>query len=259
MLRPAIVALLSFIFLFGRAAVVLAVEAARPWLGVAIDQAKNGVLVKEAIEGTPAAAAGLRKGDIITAVDSVPVTSPETLIRLIQSKGVGNEVTVQFSRDTKSEARKIKLQAKPDELELLRQKFVGKPAPAFDLPQIGQKSRIRLADLRDKVVIIEFWTTWCPACLSTHPRLTEWLKAKPDVTVLAVSNEEKGVLEDFVKKSKPSFPIVHDDQGQVHGQWLVKAIPQIVVIDKKGIVQHATIGAGSYLEEALKVAEQLRP
>ncbi|TWW12155.1 serine protease, partial [Planctomyces bekefii] len=87
------------------------VEAAKPWLGVAIDQGAKGVLIKEIISDTPAAAAGLESGDEILAINGIDVKAPADLIKTIQAQGVGHTVVVHFLRKGKKSEKSIKLVA----------------------------------------------------------------------------------------------------------------------------------------------------
>lgn len=233
------------------------VEQAKPWLGVAIDAGKTGVLVKEVIPGTPAEEYGLKAGDEITAVSGKPVQKPEDLIAQVRSQGVGNLVKVDYLRAGKAASKEIRLVARPDDLELVRKKVIGKAAPAVALEAISGIEPGAFDKLKGRVVLLEFWATWCPACRSTHPKLTQWATIHKDIAVLAVSDEETAELKDYVAHAKPSFTVLRDKDHKLHAEWMVSAIPMIVVLDKKGIVQFATIGAGSYLDEALAAAEKL--
>lgn len=229
---------------------------ARPWLGVAIDKGDQGVLVNEILPDTPAAISGLQKGDQITAVDQAKVTSPEELIKTVQVRGVGNTVVIHWRRGEKVMQHEVKLVARPDELALLKSRFVGKPAPEFDLPVISGNAPGKTSALLGKVTVLEFWATWCPACLSTHPRLSEFAaKNKDSIAVLAISDEDDATLKEYAKAQKANFTMLRDTDHKTSSSYGTSAIPEIIVIDKKGAVTHATIGAGTYLEEALAIAE----
>jgi S1-C subfamily serine protease len=81
---------------------MIAAEANAPRLGVRPEPHEKGCLITEVASDSAAAVAGLRVGDVLTAVDDEPVTQPATLIRLIRGKQVGQKVVVQFLRDGKS-------------------------------------------------------------------------------------------------------------------------------------------------------------
>ena len=100
---------------------------ARPWLGVAIEKGPAGVTVKDVLSGTPAKDAGLVAGDEITAIDDKAVHAPEELIATVAAQGVGNTVTVHYLHGGKPTEKKVKLVARPDELELLRAQLVASP------------------------------------------------------------------------------------------------------------------------------------
>ena len=232
-------------------------EQAKPWLGVAIDAGKTGVLVKDVIAGTPAEEYGLKAGDEITAVAGTKVLKPEDLIAQVRSQGVGNTVKVEYIRGGKSATKDIRLVARPDDLELVRKKVLGKAAPAFVLESLSGREPASMEKLKGRVVVMEFWATWCPACRSSHPMLSTWSAAHKNVAVVAVSDEEPAAIKEYVAHVKPEFSVMRDKDHLLFKEWMVSAIPMIVVLDKKGVVQFATIGSGSYLEEALSAAETL--
>jgi cytochrome c biogenesis protein CcmG/thiol:disulfide interchange protein DsbE len=232
-------------------------EQAKPWLGVAIDAGKSGVLIKEIIPGTPAEEYGLKAGDEILAVDGAPVKAPAELIKAVQSKGVGVTVTVRYDRAGKQDEKKVKLVARPDQLELVQKALVGKPAPAFSLEVVSGKEPGSLEKLKGRPVLVEFWATWCPACRSTHERLSALAREEKDLAILAISDEDLPDIQGYVQKVKPAFTVLRDGAHATQGKWMVSAIPMVVAIDRKGDVAFATIGGGSYLEEAIAAAKKL--
>ena len=232
---------------------------AKPWLGIAIEENPKGVFIKQAIDDTPAAQAGLTKGDIITHIDETAIATPEKLIQFVQMKGVGAEVVVKYLRDNKPQQKKITLVGRPDELNLLKQKVLDKPAPNFELAVIGPpKTSGKLADYRGKVVILEFWATWCPACNATHKYLNKLLEMHGDkVAVLTISNEETEELQKFYDTKKPKFAVLQDKDGITRDHWAFSAIPTMAVIDQKGVVRNVVIGGGVYLQETIDKALEL--
>ncbi len=250
--------LLTAIFLQLQNAAAQPLKQVRPWLGIAIGENPQGVLIKKAIEGTPAFKAGLASGDIVTTIDKIAVKTPKELIQVIQAKGVGAKIAVQFIRNNKKLHKNITLVARPDELALLKSKMLDKEAPDFDLEVIGSKSSGKLRDYRGKVVILEFWATWCPACKSTHQALnTVARNHAKDIAVLTISSEEKEVLEAFYKTAKPSFTVLRDGKGATGADWTFSAIPAMAVIDQKGVIRNVALGAGIYLTETINKALEL--
>jgi thiol-disulfide isomerase/thioredoxin len=235
-------------------------DSVKPWLGVAIDKATAGVLVTDVLPDTPAAGAGFARGDVITAVDAVKVADPKELIQAVQNAGVGTEVKVHYLRDGKPLEKVVALVAKPDELGVLRQRLVDRPAPAFNFTAMNTLDVPVTKDaLKGRVVILEAWATWCPACQMTLPKLTEMAKKYPvkDLVVLVISDEDEATIKRFVDANKPAYVVARDTTEALSKEWAVSAIPMSAVIDRDGKVVHATIGAGSYADETIAIAEKL--
>jgi thiol-disulfide isomerase/thioredoxin len=230
-------------------------QQARPWMGIVIENKPgDGVEIKNTVEGTPARNAGLLSGDVIKKVDGKPMTDVRELISYIQSRGVGNEVKVEYVRAGKAMTLTLKLEAKPDELELLRKTLHGRKVPDFSLADIVGGKPFTSKDIAGKVAVIEFWATWCPACRDSHPRLSAFAAEQKDISVLTVSDEETVLLKAYADKIKPQFRVLQDTSKEFSQQFSVSAIPMTVVVDKSGKIIFATLGAGGYLEEALSIA-----
>jgi peroxiredoxin len=93
-----------------------------------------------------------------------------------------------------------------------------------------------LAGLKGRVVLLNFWATWCPPCRREMPdmdKLYREYKAK-GLTVLAVSDEDRETVEKFLAKSTYSFPILLDPGRKVHSAYMVEGIPKSFVFDREG-------------------------
>ena len=232
-------------------------QQAKPWMGISIENTQDGVKVKGTIAGTPADKAGFVSGDVINKIDENTMKDSRELISYIQSKGVGNEVKIDFKRNTKNLSIKLKLEARPDDLELLRKNLVGVKVPSFNLERLGDNGSISNKVIENSVTIVIFWATWCPACISTHPRLSKFVEENKSIKVLAVSNEDRDDVLAYSKKYKYAFNIFLDKSKDFIKFFTVSAIPMTVVIDKNGVIQHISLGAGAYLEESLNFALDL--
>lgn len=115
----------------------------------------------------------------------------------------------------------------------------GQPnAPELALMDIDG-NRYDLASMRDKVVVINFWATWCPPCLAEMPSIQRmWEKLHGDgLEVLAVNvGEDSQAVTQFLAEFETSieFPVLLDENGEAFQQWRVLGLPQTFVIDKKG-------------------------
>lgn len=123
---------------------------------------------------------------------------------------------------------------------------MGDPAPDFVLEDTDG-NKISLASLRGKVVLVNFWATWCPPCRAEMPSMDKLNEAMAgeDFVMLAINVEENGrsVVPEFLKKTQHEFPVLYDDQGIVQGLYGVYKFPESFVVRKDGIVDDKVIGA----------------
>ena len=123
--------------------------------------------------------------------------------------------------------------------------LVGKPAPNVSL-KLLDKGEFQLKEHRgEHVVMLDFWATWCPPCVRELPILAEVAAAYKDkgVVFCAVNEQEKPEkIRDFLKEKKLEFTVALDSQGAVGNAYHADAIPLLVLIDKKGVVQSVHLG-----------------
>jgi len=135
--------------------------------------------------------------------------------------------------------------------------LTGKPAPVFEGKNLKGET-VKLADLAGKIVVVDFWATWCPPCVFGLPKLAEMTaKHKADgVVFLAVNlEEEPSLIKEFLAEKKLDINVLLD-AGEIMKKYKVGPVPQTVFIDRKGVVQVVHIGIGE-LEEIPKQLEAL--
>jgi len=104
-------------------------------------------------------------------------------------------------------------------------------------------NEIPLSDFNRKVLILNFWTTWCPPCREEIPDFVEVYNEyeSKDVQFIGVSNEDISTLKSFVEDYDINYPILIDD-ANIMGKWGISAIPTTFVFDKNGQIIFKNVG-----------------
>ncbi len=125
---------------------------------------------------------------------------------------------------------------------------LGQPAPDFTLRDLSGNPHT-LSDHRGRVVVINFWATWCPPCRVEMPALQDTYETYRDqgVVVLAVNLtqvDELDAIEPYRQELGLTFPILLDSASEVsNGLYRVLGIPTSVFVDRDGVVQEVFVGA----------------
>ena len=125
-------------------------------------------------------------------------------------------------------------------------------APDFTLPN-AQQQAVSLSSLRGKVVLLNFWATWCGPCQGEMPSLEALYRRyqDKDFVVVGVSLDEEGwpAIQEFTKQIPVSFPILLDAQQMISDLYQVYRIPETYLIDSGGKIVDKFVGPQDYDKE----------
>ena len=133
-----------------------------------------------------------------------------------------------------------------------------RPAPPWEASDVEGKT-VKSSDFKGKVVILDFWATWCPPCREEIPGFVALQNkyANKGLTIVGVSLDEQGpsVVKPFMKRFAMNYPVVMGDSKLVSDYGGISAIPTTFIIDRQGNVVTAHQG---YTDQATFEAE-IRP
>lgn len=136
------------------------------------------------------------------------------------------------------------------------------PAPPLALPTLDGTQTVDLQALRDNVVLVNFWASWCEPCKREMPLLQQWHEQGSDagLVVLGVDTlyqDDRAAAEAFVEANNITYPILADEAGDTSRQWLVQGLPRTYVINRDGVVQALKLGEFTQADFNAQVAPLL--
>lgn len=111
------------------------------------------------------------------------------------------------------------------------------PAPELELPHLGADGTSRLADWRGKVVVLNFWASWCPPCRDESPLLERWHRRLERGGGTVVGVDVQDVTSDalrFAREYRLTYPMLRDREGDSGRPFEVRGYPETLVIDRRG-------------------------
>ncbi|HEY8079509.1 MAG TPA: redoxin family protein [Labilithrix sp.] len=216
-----------------------------PWIGVQMDATGGtGVGVVHVVRGSPADKGGMKAGDRIVVVDGTKVSAPGDVSRAVQAHRVGDTVSVEVERGGSSVKSQLVLASRPNGDEIMRMDLVGAFAPAWSNVTAPAGAPQSLASLKGRVVVMDFWASWCGPCKMLAPRLSA-LKDRlgaQGLTVVGVTTDDAQKAAEFAGKHDMRYPTVIDTNADTSKIYGVGALPTMIVVDKRGVIREVFVG-----------------
>ena len=227
------------------------------WLGLRLANRDGKVVASAILSAGPADRAGLVAGDTILAINGQPVATSEAMIAIIRALPPASTVDVSLGGATPRTVKATLAERPKNDQDIFR-KLVGSHFPSARGVGLDHKP-VELAAAGQPTVVY-FWATWCPSCARTAPQISALQQELGGAaTIIALSPEDPlDVAAYAAKHSDLAYTIATDaDLASIPQIW-VAAYPSWLVIDRKGVIVGAHIGAGEVGDVATELRELVR-
>ena len=208
-----------------------------------------------ALEKTKPAGEVLTYLDKVISNDAYTASMQAQYIRVATAAGIANPADRWTARI--AEAREKRLGE-------LRKEMSSKPAPLFTLSRMDGSS-VSLESLKGKVVVLDFWATWCGPCIASFPGMQQVVdrsKEQQDVAIFFVNTWESGSdktekVKAFFRDNPYTFDVLMDNDRKVVSSYGVEGIPTKFIIDKQGRIRFTSVGYNGSTDKTVMEMEAM--
>ena len=133
-------------------------------------------------------------------------------------------------------------QTSSNEAAKSKHELMNNPAPSLTGESVNGKGKVALDQWKGKVVLVDFWATWCEPCKKSFPKLEE-LRVKYGASGLEIvgiseDDEDGGAIKKFAETYGAKFPLLWDKDKALAGKYKPPNMPSSFLVDKNGVVRH---------------------
>lgn len=234
-----------------------------PWLGLSLTaegSAAERMHVARVHPGSPAQKAGLQQGDHIVQLNRSDIAVPQQLGTAVRQASVNDVLQLLIVRHGVTQQIEVLLEGTPDDEDKVRLALLGRRAPELAGAVTFQGELSSLREAEGRVLLIDFWASYCGACLQLLPEIERIARvyAAQGLEVIGITVDSSARGREIARSKNLSYTLMSDSKSEVVARYGAQTIPMLVLIDQKGIVREAMIGSEPQrLSELMHRAEEL--
>ncbi|NLO23898.1 MAG: redoxin domain-containing protein [Fibrobacter sp.] len=218
---------------------------AEVWLGFSFKKESYQDQIALVVQGlhpsSGAIEAGLSSEDKVIAINNKKIKSVADIKKELQNKKVGEKVSLTYQRENKTHHVSISLRERPKDISNWMGSAIGSQIVEFGSNFYANQNK---RQKKPKLVILDFWATWCMPCRQTLPILeTLYQKySKQGLEIIGVSTEDLSTLQSFNKKQASPYPLYQDSDRRFSNHYRISSIPTLMLLDQNGYIQKVWTG-----------------